>query len=238
MPSSKKTKQPVSAAVKSAASTKGSRSVRSKGKAVPTIVAAAESEDEISLDGGLDVADAVRKGMRSNNVRFENNFSDSSLLGCLCSIYWPGDDEWYSGRILLVSTDGNKCFVFYEDGMTEWVELSKHEMMIDAELGKVGNWAAYKVWVSPKAIEGRPGFEPLKSGILFAALYAFFAKLISLIFEGKIYISFLKEKKAEHGYYNPSEFTSFYIPRATDKALKNFKLAENEILVKRGYIEV
>ena len=141
---------------------------RPKGKAARPLqeepAATPPSDDEASLAGGTDVADAVRKGMRNSNVRLETNMSDSSIIGCRCSIYWPDDNEWYFGLILLVSVDGGKCFVFYDDGMTEWIDLAKNEMTIDAELGKVGNWAAMKVWISPKA-EHREEFASIKTGI-------------------------------------------------------------------------
>ena len=123
-----------------------------------------EDEDE-GLAEDYNIASAVRRGMRSTNVRLEKNLSDSTLLGCACDIYWPGDDAWYPGRIMLVSIDGNKCFVYYDDGMSEWVDLNTNAMTIHAELGKVGNWAVYKMWVSSKAIEMNELFAPMKAGM-------------------------------------------------------------------------
>ena len=55
---------------------------------------------------------------------------------------------------------------------------------------------------------------------------------------GKIYVSYLREKSASHGFVKESEFTSFYKPRNVDKHLKNFAEAKSEIDMKRYVIGV
>jgi hypothetical protein len=138
-------------------------------------IAAAECIGDDASDDGpeglglVTLVDAVKKGMRSLYVRLETDLSDLGLIGCMCGVYWPDDDAWYGGRIVLVSMDGNRCFVYYDDGMTEWVDLTKNRMTIFTDLLTVGNWAVQRVWVSAKAIEANmAAFQQIKSGMVFA----------------------------------------------------------------------
>lgn len=158
--SGKKEKPPISKSKKSGGKPSG-------GAAAPieNVDPPVEEDEDEGLTEDYNIASAVRRGMRTTNVRLETNFSDSTLLGCACDIYWPGDDVWYPGRIMLVSIDGNKCFVYYDDGMSEWVDLNTNAVTIHAELGKVGNWAVYKMWVSSTAIEMNTLFAPIKAGM-------------------------------------------------------------------------
>ena len=190
--------------------------------------------DEGSLQG-LTLAEAIQRGLKKSNVRLEPPFSDSSLVGSMCSIYWPDDDAWYGGRIALVSTDGNKCFVYYDDFMTEWVDLNKTVMSIYVQLVIERNWAAHRLWLSSKALNSAE-YQKVKTGNFVMKGTLRSNKFVCHV--GRVLITYLHDHKSEHGFFKESDLIDFFDSKANRKKLKNLNLALQEIELKREFIMV
>lgn len=53
------------------------------------------------------------------------------LLGSRVRVYWPAEDAWFKGTLSKYSSDTKKHYVRYDDGDSEWVDLTteKYEIL-------------------------------------------------------------------------------------------------------------
>ena len=78
-------------------------------------------------------------------------------IGHLCSVYWDGEESWFSARILNYDEVTKKHFLYYDlDDTSEWVDLIKEPCIICTELvlAKWGTqiWPAMRYFVNPNAV--------------------------------------------------------------------------------------
>lgn len=90
------------------------------------------------------------------SVKFEKHWSDRSIAGTPCKVYWSTDNVWYGGRILFMSRDEKSIFVHYDDGMTEWVDIKTESVLLGLGLVAHGSWPAQRYWLSELAQQNFP----------------------------------------------------------------------------------
>jgi len=106
----------------------------------------------------MDIEDAIKKSLKeSSTIFFRWSEKPAKFLGCLCQVYWAGDECWYYGRILNYSHEKDSYFVWYLlDQVTEWIDFNTEAVIVAEEnvlaLTK-GNpaWPAQKYWINANA---------------------------------------------------------------------------------------
>eukprot|EP01018_Ginkgo_biloba_P036076 Gb_04715 [translate_table: standard] len=59
-----------------------------------------------------------------------NGVEPEALLGYKCRVYWPMDDDWYSGVIDKYNSEKNQHHVQYADGEEEWLLLTEEKIKL------------------------------------------------------------------------------------------------------------
>jgi hypothetical protein len=104
------------------------------------------------------------------SVKLEKDWSDRSLAGTPCKVFWSTDNVWYGGRILFLSRDEKSIFVHYDDGMTEWVDIKTESVLLGLGLVVHRVWPAQRFWLSELGQKNFPkmnkGMEPIRIYII------------------------------------------------------------------------
>jgi hypothetical protein len=95
-------------------------------------------------------------------VKFEKDWSDRSIAGTPCKVFWSTDNVWYGGRILFLSRDEKCIFVHYDDGMTEWVDIKTESVLLGLGLVVHRVWPAQRFWLSEL---GQQNFPKMNKGM-------------------------------------------------------------------------
>ncbi len=121
----------------------------SKGAAKRVSAPNSSKADEDLLEGlpAGTLEEAAQLALR-RPVALPTIWNDVSFTGAVCAVYWPDDLMWYYGRLLFISQDRIKIFVYYDDQTSEWVDCSKNCVKICTGISTVNNWAGYRFWAS------------------------------------------------------------------------------------------
>jgi hypothetical protein len=56
--------------------------------------------------------------------------SPTSLIGQSCKVFWPLDDEWYTGVVGDYNDHTHKHLITYEDSEEEWIILARDQVKL------------------------------------------------------------------------------------------------------------
>ena len=107
----------------------------------------------------MDIEEAVKKSLKDSSTIFYHwSEVQTKFLGCLCQIFWPGDDCWYYARILNIDFEKSSYYVWYiMDQVTEWIDINTEAVIVAEEevLAQIKGspaWPAQKYWMNSNAI--------------------------------------------------------------------------------------
>ena len=208
------------------------------GRGAPNRASASSSAkiDQDALQEGMSAGTLEEAALSAlkRPVALPSDWNDSSFTGAVCAVYWSDDLTWYYGRLLAVSQDRIKIFVYYDDRTSEWVDCSKNCVKICTGITTVNNWAGYRFWASSCALDL---FPVMSSGIKNAILFVRKRLLIAIYTRTGVLVEFLHDKKKEYTFAKESQCTDIYDLKSIEK-VKNWKQVVAATRRKRECVEV